>query len=70
MNLILCNSASLEQTIPWIFYHKLISVSNFFLFVEGKAASPTVSKAFESILGLKVIYRARELEEKQAKSRI
>lgn len=42
-------SAGLEQTIPWIFYHKVIGVSNFFLFVEGKAASPAVSKVFESI---------------------
>ncbi|KAH9679722.1 glycosyltransferase-like KOBITO 1 [Citrus sinensis] len=63
-------SAGLEQTIPWIFYHKVIGVSNFFLFVEGKAASPAVSKVFESIPGVKVIYRTRELEEQQAKSRI
>ncbi|ESR34448.1 hypothetical protein CICLE_v10006786mg, partial [Citrus x clementina] len=54
-------------TIPWIFYHKVIGVSNFFLFVEGRAASPAVSKVFESIPGVKVIYRTRELEEQQAK---
>ncbi|KAI3968253.1 hypothetical protein MKX01_018556 [Papaver californicum] len=63
-------SAGLEQILPWIFYHKVIGVTTFFLFVEGKAASPTVSAILESISGVKVIYRTRELEEKQAKSRI
>lgn len=63
-------SAGLEQILPWIFYHKVIGVSTFFLFVEGKAASPDVSKVLESIPGVKVIYRTRELEEQQAKSRI
>ncbi|CAI9102891.1 OLC1v1001258C1 [Oldenlandia corymbosa var. corymbosa] len=63
-------SASLEQILPWMFYHKVIGVSNFFLFVEGKAASPAVSKVLESIPGVKVIYRTKELEDQQAKSRI
>lgn len=63
-------SAGLDQILPWIFYHKIIGVSTFFLFVEGKAASPGVSKVLESIPEVKVIYRTRELEEKQAKSRI
>ncbi|GMN53706.1 hypothetical protein TIFTF001_022842 [Ficus carica] len=63
-------SAGLEQILPWMFYHKVMGVSTFFLFVEGKAASPEVSKVLESIPGVKVIYRTRELEEKQAKSRI
>ncbi|KAE8681879.1 Glycosyltransferase-like KOBITO 1 [Hibiscus syriacus] len=62
-------SAGLEQTLPWIFYHKVIGISTFFLFVEGKAASPNVSKVLESIPGVKVIYRTKELEE-QARSRI
>ncbi|KAK6140400.1 hypothetical protein DH2020_025857 [Rehmannia glutinosa] len=60
-------SASLEQILPWMFYHKVIGVSTFFLFVEGKAASPAVSKVLESIPGVKVIYRTKELEEQQAK---
>ncbi|EYU38251.1 hypothetical protein ABFS82_02G114200 [Erythranthe guttata] len=63
-------SASLEQILPWMFYHKVIGVSTFFLFVEGKAASPSVSKVLESIPGVKVVYRTKELEEQQAKSRI
>lgn len=42
-------SAGLEQILPWMFYHKVIGVTTFFLFVEGKAASPTVSKVLESI---------------------
>ncbi|XP_076893159.1 glycosyltransferase-like At2g41451 [Bidens hawaiensis] len=63
-------SAGLDQILPWIFYHKVIGVSNFFLFVEGKAASPGVSKVLESIPDLKLIFRTRELEEQQAKSRI
>ncbi|KAF5202174.1 Glycosyltransferase-like [Thalictrum thalictroides] len=63
-------SAGLEQILPWIFYHKVVGVTTFFLFVEGKAASPNVSAILESIPGVKVIYRTRELEEQQAKSRI
>ncbi|CAI8596069.1 unnamed protein product [Vicia faba] len=63
-------SAGLEQILPWMFYHKVIGVTNFFLFVEGKAASPEVSKVLESIPGVKVIYRTKQLEEQQAKSRI
>ncbi|KAL3814770.1 hypothetical protein ACJIZ3_016038 [Penstemon smallii] len=63
-------SASLEQILPWMFYHKVIGVSTFFLFVEGKAASSVVSKVLETIPGVKVIYRTKELEEQQAKSRI
>ncbi|KAG5565093.1 hypothetical protein RHGRI_001100 [Rhododendron griersonianum] len=42
-------SAGLEQILPWMFYHKVIGVTTFFLFVEGKAASPSVSKVLESI---------------------
>ncbi|XP_021887429.1 glycosyltransferase-like KOBITO 1 [Carica papaya] len=63
-------SAGLDQILPWMFYHKVIGVTTFFLFVEGQAASPNVSKVLESIPGVKVIYRTKELEEQQAKSRI
>ncbi|GLT92883.1 hypothetical protein SLE2022_106950 [Rubroshorea leprosula] len=63
-------SAGLDQILPWMFYHKVIGVTDFFLFVEGKAASPNVSRVLESIPGVKVIYRTRELEEQQSKSRI
>ncbi|VVB03014.1 unnamed protein product [Arabis nemorensis] len=63
-------SAGLEQTLPWIFYHKVIGVSKFYLFVEGTASSPNVSRVLESIPGVKVIHRTRELEEEQSKSRI
>ncbi|CAN1316515.1 Glycosyltransferase-like KOBITO 1, partial [Linum perenne] len=63
-------SAGLSQILPWMFYHKVIGVSTFYLFVEGKAASPGVSKVLESIPGVKVIYRTKELEQQQARSRI
>ncbi|MQL89177.1 hypothetical protein Taro_021749 [Colocasia esculenta] len=63
-------SAGLEQILPWIFYHKVIGVTTFFLFVEGRAAKPIISAVLESIPGVKVIYRTKDLEEKQAKSRI
>ncbi|KAJ6850873.1 glycosyltransferase-like [Iris pallida] len=63
-------SAGLEQILPWLYYHKVIGVTTFFLFVEGKAAKPNVSAVLESIPGVKVIYRTRDLEDKQAKSRI
>ncbi|XP_073525382.1 uncharacterized protein [Phyllobates terribilis] len=63
-------SAGLEQILPWIFYHKVIGMTNFFLFVEGKAASSSVSRVLQSIPGVEVVFRTKELEEKQAKSRI
>ncbi|GMH20179.1 hypothetical protein Nepgr_022020 [Nepenthes gracilis] len=63
-------SAGLEQVLPWIFYHKVIGIANFFLFVEGKAASLGVSEVLEGIPGVKVIYRTRELEKQQSESRI
>ncbi|CAN4109159.1 unnamed protein product [Withania somnifera] len=63
-------SAGLEQILPWLFYHKVIGVTNFFLFVEGKAASRDVSKVLESITGVRVIHRTKDLEDVQAKSRI
>lgn len=63
-------SASLEQILPWMYYHKVIGVTTFYLFVEGKAASPNISRVLESIPGVKVIYRTKELEDQQARSRI
>lgn len=42
-------SAGLEQILPWMFYHRVLGVTNFFLFVEGHAASPNVSKVLESL---------------------
>ncbi|KAG9442508.1 hypothetical protein H6P81_018362 [Aristolochia fimbriata] len=63
-------SAGLEQILPWIYYHKVIGVGTFFLFVEGQAATSNVSAVLQAIPGVKVIFRTKELEEKQAKSRI
>ncbi|XP_031741593.1 glycosyltransferase-like KOBITO 1 [Cucumis sativus] len=63
-------SAGLEQILPWMFYHKVIGVTTFLLFVEGKAASPDVVRVLESINGVRLIFRTKELEEQQAKSRI
>ncbi|KAJ8435582.1 hypothetical protein Cgig2_021736 [Carnegiea gigantea] len=63
-------SASLDQILPWIFFHKVIGVTTFYLFAEGKAASPEISRVLESISGVKVIRRTKELEEQQARSRI
>ncbi|CAO2161712.1 unnamed protein product [Urochloa humidicola] len=63
-------SAGLHQILPWLYYHKVIGVSQFFLFVEGEAAKPAVTSVLESIRGVKIIYRTKELKEKQDKSRI
>ncbi|KAL2923460.1 Glycosyltransferase-like KOBITO 1, partial [Bienertia sinuspersici] len=63
-------SAGLEDLLAWIFYHKFVGISNFFLFVEGKAATPYVTKILDSVPGVKAIPRTRELEEQQANSRI
>ncbi|MCO5613351.1 hypothetical protein L7F22_067627 [Adiantum nelumboides] len=63
-------SAGLDQILPWLFYHQVIGVTNFFLFVEGKAAAANVSAVLSSIPGVKLVFRTKELEEQQAKSRI
>jgi hypothetical protein len=42
-------SASLHQILPWLYYHKVIGVSHFILFVEGEAAKPAVTSVLESI---------------------
>ncbi|GJN38228.1 hypothetical protein PR202_gb27251 [Eleusine coracana subsp. coracana] len=58
-------SAGLHQILPWLYYHKVIGVSHFILFVEGEAAKPAVTSVLESIQGVKIIYRTKELKEKQ-----
>ncbi|PUZ39867.1 hypothetical protein GQ55_9G377800 [Panicum hallii var. hallii] len=63
-------SAGLEQILPWLFYHKVIGVAQFLLFVEGRAAKPNVAGVLESIPGVKVVYRTKDLEDQQARSRI
>ncbi|KAF8689252.1 hypothetical protein HU200_042043 [Digitaria exilis] len=42
-------SAGLEQILPWLFYHKVVGVAQFLIFVEGKAAKPKVAGVLESI---------------------
>jgi hypothetical protein len=42
-------SAGLHQILPWLYYHKVIGVSHFFLFVEGEAAKPAITSVLESI---------------------
>ena len=42
-------SAGLDQILPWLFYHKVVGVAHFLLFVEGKAAKPGVAGVLESI---------------------
>ncbi|KAJ7556747.1 hypothetical protein O6H91_05G096500 [Diphasiastrum complanatum] len=63
-------SGGLDQILPWLYYHRVIGVSHFLLFVEGKASSANVTAVLESIPGVRVVPRTKELEEKQAKSRI
>ncbi|TVU23050.1 hypothetical protein EJB05_32780 [Eragrostis curvula] len=63
-------SAGLHQILPWLYYHKVIGVSHFILFVEGEASKPAVTSVLESIRGVKIIYRTQELKEKQDRSRI
>ncbi|XP_074318403.1 glycosyltransferase-like KOBITO 1 [Silene latifolia] len=63
-------AAGLDRLLPWIFYHKVIGVSDFFLFVEGEAATTNSCKVLESIPGVHAVPRTRELEKQQAKSRL
>ncbi|GJT66772.1 hypothetical protein Tco_1018252 [Tanacetum coccineum] len=59
-----------NKILPWIYYHKVVGVANFFLFVEGEYATAGVSKVLESIHGVKLVHRTKELEEEQDKSRM
>lgn len=63
-------AAGLDQILPWIFYHKTIGIDIFLLFVEGNAASENSTSVLEAIPGVRIIFHTKELEEKQAKSRI
>ncbi|KAL5226390.1 hypothetical protein ABZP36_014655 [Zizania latifolia] len=63
-------AAGLHQILPWLYYHKVIGVSHFILFVEGEAAKPAVTSVLDSIWGVKIIFRTKELKEKQDRSRI
>lgn len=49
ISIVSTTSASLEQILPWLFYHKVIGVTQFLLFVEGKAAKSHSSAVLESI---------------------
>ncbi|KAK8332147.1 hypothetical protein V6Z12_A10G121600, partial [Gossypium hirsutum] len=42
-------STGLAQILPWMFYHKVIGVTTFYLFFEGHVTSPNVSRVLESI---------------------
>jgi hypothetical protein len=55
------------QVLPWLFYHKALGVETYFLFVEGKAALPNSTAVLESIPGVKLVPRTKELEDQQAK---
>ncbi|XP_011075612.1 glycosyltransferase-like KOBITO 1 [Sesamum indicum] len=63
-------SAGLDEILPWIFYHKVIGITNFFLFVEGKAVSPGAYSVLKSVPGVRLIPRTKDLEVQQANSRI
>ncbi|CAI5504303.1 unnamed protein product [Closterium sp. Naga37s-1] len=63
-------SGGAQQILPWIMYHRAIGVHYFILFVEGKASSPENVAIFESMEGVTVVQRTKELEDQQAKSRV
>lgn len=42
-------SAGLEQILPWLYYHRVVGVTHFFLFVEGQAASLNSTSTLEAI---------------------
>lgn len=63
-------SAGLEQILPWLYYHRVVGVTHFFLFVEGQAASLNSTSTLEAIPGVKIIHHTEELQNQQAKSRI
>lgn len=70
ISIVTTTSAGLEQILPWLFYHRAIGVSSFFIFVEGHAASPYSTSVLEKISGVHLVPRNEELEERQRKSRI
>ncbi|KAA3464209.1 glycosyltransferase-like KOBITO 1 [Gossypium australe] len=60
----------LAQILPWMFYHKVIGVTTFYLFVEGHAASPNVSRVLESIPGVKLYTKQRSLRSSKLKGQL
>lgn len=42
-------SAGLDQILPWLYYHRVIGVTNYILFVEGQAASVKSTAVLEAI---------------------
>lgn len=67
---IVTTAESVTQIRVWLAYHRAIGVSLFYLFVEGNAATPESMAVLRAEEGVKVIPRDKELEDKQAKSRI
>ena len=57
-------SAGLDQILPWIYYHKFIGITNFLLFVEGKAVAANTSVVLETIPSAKFVHQTKYLEEK------
>ncbi|KMZ56529.1 hypothetical protein ZOSMA_94G00550 [Zostera marina] len=61
-------SDDLQRLLQWVYYHKVIGVVNFFIFVEGVAAEKNTSSVLEAIPGVKVIHKTVDLEKKRAHS--
>ncbi|KAL3695550.1 hypothetical protein R1sor_009626 [Riccia sorocarpa] len=61
-------SADLNVLLPWIFYHRLLGVEIFYIFVEGELQLPENHFILKSIPGVKVNSPTNKLREKQIKS--
>ncbi|KAL2610255.1 hypothetical protein R1flu_028828 [Riccia fluitans] len=61
-------SAGLHILLPWIYYHRLLGVETFYIFVEGELELPENHFILRSIPGVKVNSPTNKLREKQIKS--
>jgi hypothetical protein len=61
---------SYDQIRLWYEYHRSVGVSNFYLFVDGAAATPQVSARLRRLPGVVVVPRDDDLKARHASSRV
>mmetsp|Transcript_12967 Transcript_12967/g.24719 ORF Transcript_12967/g.24719 Transcript_12967/m.24719 type:complete len:502 (-) Transcript_12967:176-1681(-) len=60
----------LERVLPWLRYHRSIGISRFYLFAEGKTASPEVSQVLMEMPDIHLFLPSEQLDISRAHSRI
>jgi hypothetical protein len=67
---VVTTSETLEQIRHWLWYHRAIGVTSFYLFVDGAAARPETAAALRAEPGVTVVPRDENLKRTHANSRV